>query len=93
MEEQIKRLEEKETELLELTCQTEAYIESIKKADIRIMFRLYFIDGCSYPETASQLNSMFPKRRIKYTDENVKKRIQRFFEKNKNVPQCPVEMW
>lgn len=88
-----KLLEEKETELLELTCQTEAYIESIKKADIRIMFRLYFIDGCSYPETASQLNSMFPKRRIKYTDENVKKRIQRFFEKNKNAPQCPVEMW
>lgn len=82
-------LELKEAELLELTCQAEKYIESIEKADLRVMFRIYFIDGCGYPETARQLNDIFPKRRVKYTDENVKKRIQRFFEKFENVPQCP----
>lgn len=40
-----KMLEEKEAELLELTCKAEEYIESIPKAEIRIMFRLYYIDG------------------------------------------------
>lgn len=83
-----KLLEEKEAELLELTCQAEEYIETIPKAELRIMFRLYFIDGCSYTKVASHMNMMFPRRRVKYTDENVKKRIQRFFE---NVPQCPDE--
>lgn len=74
-------LEVKEAELLELTCQAEEYIESLNKAELRIMFRLYIIDGCGYPETARRMNGMFPRRRVKYTDENVKKRIQRFFEK------------
>lgn len=74
-------LEAKETELLELTCQAEEYIESLNKAELRIMFRLYIIDGCGYPETARRMNGMFPRRRVKYTDENIKKRIQRFFEK------------
>ena len=32
------------------------------------------------------MNYMFPKRKKSYSDENVKKRIQRFFQ---NVPQCP----
>lgn len=74
-------LESKEAELLELTCKAEEYIESIEKPELRIMFRLYFIDGLSDAKVANQMNRMFPKRRIKYTDENVKKRRQRFFEK------------
>ena len=74
-------LEAKEAELLELTCKAEEYIESIEKPELRIMFRLYFIDGLSDAKVADRMNRMFPKRRIKYTDENVKKRRQRFFEK------------
>lgn len=81
-----KLLELKETELLELTVQAEEYIETIEKSELRNLFRLYFIDGLSYPKVAIQMNCMFPGRRIAYTDENVKKRIQRYFE---NVPQCP----
>ena len=76
-----KMLELKEAELLELTCQAEEYIESIEKPELRIMFRLYFIDGLSDAKVAERMNMAFPKRRIKYTDENVKKRRQRFFEK------------
>lgn len=76
-----KMLELKEAELLELTCQAEEYIESIEKPEIRIMFRLYFIDGLSDAKVAERMNMVFPKRKIKYTDENVKKRRQRFFEK------------
>ena len=77
-----KLLEVKEAELLELIGQAEEYISSIKKSEIRIMLRLYCIDGLSYIAVARKMNSMFPGRRIKYTDENVRKRIQRFFEKN-----------
>ena len=54
--------------------------------ELRIIFRLYFLDDLSYPKVADQMNKMFPKRRIRYTDENIKKKIQRYFE---NVPQCP----
>lgn len=86
-----KLLAAKETELLELTTQAEEYIETIQSSELRIMFRLYFIDGLSDPKVAYWMNRMFPNRRKKYTDENVKKRRQRFFEKIKNVPQCPDE--
>lgn len=82
----INRLEGLEMELLELINKAEEYIEQIPKSELRIMFRLYFIDNLSYPAVAVRMNYMFPKRNIKYTDENIKKRIQRFFD---NVPQCP----
>ena len=79
-------LQVKEADLLEMTCEAEAYIESMEKAELRNMFRFYFLDGYSYAKTAAAMNSLYPGRTIKYTDENVKKRIQRFFEK---VPPCP----
>lgn len=74
-----KKLELKEIELLQLTNQAEEFIESIDKSELRIMFRLYFLDDLSYLKVAQKMNSMFPKRKTKYTDENIKKRIQRFF--------------
>ena len=85
-------LENKERELESLLCEAEAYVERIEKAEIRIMFRLYYIEGLSDTKVAEQMNRMYPKRRITYTDENVKKRRQRYFEKIENVPQCPEEI-
>lgn len=85
LEKNMKKLEDFELELLELTNQAEEYIQTIEKSELRIMFRLYFIDDLSYPKVAQEMNKMFPRRKIKYTDENIKKRIQRYFE---NVPQC-----
>ena len=73
-------MERKEEELLELTCQAEEYIQTIPKSELRIMFRLYFIDGYHYAGVAMRMNSMFPRRR--YTEDSVKKRILRFFEKS-----------
>ena len=75
-------LERKETELLELTCQAEEYIESIEKADIRIMFRLYYIDGLSWIKVAAAMNRMFPKKKVPYTEDSCRMRNNRFFEKN-----------
>lgn len=86
LKKRIAKLEYLEMELLELTNQAEEYIEQIQKSNLRTMFRLYFIDGMTYMKVAEQMNIIYPKRRIKYTDENVRKRIQRFFQ---NVPQCP----
>lgn len=81
-------LETKEAELLELTVKAEEYIESIPKSELRIMFRLYYLDGLTWVQVARQMNSIFPNRKVKYTDENCKKRNLRFFE---NVSQCPEE--
>ena len=75
-----------ESSLLEKQTQAEGYIEQIEKSTLRSIFRFYFIDGFSYPKVAIHMNIMYPKRKIKFTDENIKKRIQRFF---KNVPLCP----
>lgn len=77
-----------EGELLELAIQAEEYIQGIEKSELRIMFRFYYIDGLTWVQVADRMNRMFPNRRIKYTDENCKKRNLRFFE---NVPQCPAE--
>lgn len=73
-------LEEKETELLEMVNQVEEYIATIKKSELRIMFRLYYIDGMTWTQVAHRMNQMFPKRRIAYTEDNCRKRNARFFE-------------
>ena len=76
-----KKLEVLETELLELTNQAEEYIEMIPKSELRIMFRLYYIDDLTWYQVALQMNQKFPKRRIKYTEDNCRMRHNRFLEK------------
>ena len=75
-------LEEKEAELLELTNQAEEYISSIEKSELRIMFRLYYIDGLTWIQVAHRMNRMFPKRRKAYTEDSCRMRNTRFFEEN-----------
>lgn len=75
-------LEEKEAELLELTNQVEEYIGSIEKSELRIMFRLYYIDGLTWIQVAHRMNRTFPKRRKAYTEDGCRMRNTRFFEEN-----------
>lgn len=75
------RLKMKGDELLELTNQIEEYIESIEKSELRIMFRLYYIEGLTWTQVAMRMNNLFPKRKIAYTEENCQKRKNRFFSK------------
>ena len=75
------RLTALETELLELTNQAEEYIETIPKSELRIMFRLYYIDDLTWYQVALKMNQKFPKRRIKYTEDNCRIRHNRFLEK------------
>lgn len=75
------RLTALEAELLELTNQAGEYIETIPKSELRIMFRLYYIDDLTWYQVALQMNQKFPKRRIKYTEDNCRMRHNRFLEK------------
>lgn len=83
-----KILQDKEAELFDLACEAEKYIESIPKAELRIMFRLYYLDGLTWVQVSHRMNSMFPHRRIKYTEDNCWRKNQRYFE---NVGSCRDE--
>ena len=75
------KLDMLETDLIEKQLQVEEYIQTIQKSELRIMFRLYYIDSLTWYQVALRMNQMFPKRRIKYTDDNCRKRHDRFLEK------------
>lgn len=75
-------LEEKEVELLELTVQVEEYIQGIERPELRIMFRLYYVDGLPWIKVADAMNRMFPRKRVPYTEDSCRMRNNRFFEKN-----------
>lgn len=70
-----------ETDLIEKQLQVEEYIQTIEKSELRIMFRLYYIDSFTWYQVAMRMNQIFPKRRIKYTDDSCRKRHDRFLEK------------
>lgn len=72
-------LDVKEAELLELMTQAEEYIETIPKSEVRTMFRLYYIDGLPWWKVAQAMNKMFPKRRVKFTEDSCWQRNKRFF--------------
>lgn len=74
-------LEKKEAELLELACQAEEYIQSIPKPELRIMFRLYYIDGLTWLQVAHRMNSMFPKKKVPFTEDSCRMRNNRFLDK------------
>ena len=75
-------LAHREAELVELTCQVEEYIQSIPKSEVQTMFRLYYIDGMPWWKVAQAMNRMFPKRRVRFTEDSCWQRDKRFFEKN-----------
>ena len=77
----IRRLEELEEGLLELTIQVDEYIETIEKSELRIIFRLYYIDDLTWYQVALRMNQNFPKRKVKYTEDNCRMRHNRFLEK------------
>lgn len=77
----IAKLEELELELLELTNQAEEYIETIEKSELRTMFRLYYIDDLTWVQVAHKMNAMYPKKRVKYTEDSCRMKNKRFFEK------------
>lgn len=74
-------LEVKEEELLELTNEAEEYIESIEESKTRNMFRLRYIEGLQWAQVAMQMNNLYPKRKIAYTEESCRQYNKRYFDK------------
>lgn len=75
------KLQMLETDLIEKQLQVEEYIQTIQKSELRTMFRLYYIDNMTWYQVALRMNQIFPKRRIKYTEDSCRKRHDRFLEK------------
>ena len=71
------KLEGAEEELLEMMTEAEAFIESIGNSELRIMFRLYYMDGLTWVQTAHAMNSMFRKKH--YTEDSCRMKNARFF--------------
>ena len=74
------KLQMLETDLIEKQLQVEEYIQTIQKSELRTMFRLYYIDNLTWYQVALRMNQIFPKRRIKYTEDNCRIRHNRFLE-------------
>ena len=87
------RLRMKEDELLELTNQIEEYIESIKKSEIRIMFRMYYIEGLTWNQVAHQMNEMFSGTKRIYTENSCRMKGNRFFEEEQNIFEKKLKMF
>ena len=81
LEKNIALLEESEISLLKKQTQAEEYIQQIEKSELRIMFRMYYIDDLPWYKVAMHMNQIFPKRRIKYTEDNCRIRHNRFLGK------------
>ena len=74
------KLQMLETDLIEKQLQVEEYIQTIQKSELRTMFRLYYIDNMTWYQVALKMNQIFPKRRIKYTEDSCRIRHNRFLE-------------
>lgn len=85
IKEMTKRRNEKlrilESDLTEALNQVDDFINEIPKSDLRMMFRFYYLDDLTWSQVALQMNHLYPKKRIKYTDESCRKRHDRFLEK------------
>lgn len=69
-----------EDELQEAVNAVDNFIDEIPKSDLRQMFRLYYIDDMTWGRVALAMNSRFPKRRIKYTEDSCRMQHNRYLE-------------
>lgn len=72
------RLKKTEVKLLDLACQLEESIQNINQSELRIMLRLYYLDGLTWKKVAMKMNRMLPGKYISYTEDSCRMRIKRF---------------
>lgn len=68
-----------EDELLEAMNRVDDFINAIPRSDLRMMFRMYYLDDMTWIQVAAGMNHSFPKRN--YTDESCRKRHDRYLKK------------
>lgn len=67
-----------EDELQEAVNVVDEFIARIPKSDLRMMFRLRYLDDKTWAAVAINMNYRFPKRKIKYTEDNCRIRHDRY---------------
>lgn len=83
LKKRIDKLRVLEDEQQEAVRAAEDFISAIPTSDLRMIFRLYYIDDMSWAKVALRMNERFPKKRIKYTEDNCRMRHNRYLEKVK----------
>lgn len=68
-----------EDELLEAMNRVDDFINAIPRSDLRMMFRMYYLDDMTWIQVAAGMSHSFPKRN--YTDESCRKRHDRYLKK------------
>lgn len=71
-----------EDELQNAINEVDDFIEKVPKSDLRMMLRFRYLDDMTWAAVAMNMNSRFPKRRIKYTEDSCRMRHDRYLENN-----------
>lgn len=79
----IAKLKILEDDLLEAVNQVDDFITQIPRSELRIIFRFYYLDDMEWYRVADNMNSMFPKRRRKYTADSCRMAHNRYLDKIK----------
>lgn len=74
-----------EEELHEAVNAVDDFINTIPNSELRMILRFYYLDDMTWPQVALNMNYRFPKRRIKYTEDNCRKRHDRYLEKEYKI--------
>lgn len=77
----IARLKILEGELIEAMNQVDDFINQIPKSELRMIFRLYYIDDYTWFRVAHVMNNRFPKRKNKYTADSCRMLHNRYLGK------------
>ena len=78
----VAKLQILEDELQNAINEVDDFIEKVPKSDLRMMLRFRYLDDMTWAAVAMNMNSRFPKRRIKYTEDNCRMRHDRYLENN-----------
>ncbi len=80
LKKRIVKLQIVEEELHEAVHKVDDFINAIPKSELRMIFRLYYLDDNSWLQVANAMNKKFPKR--KYTEDSCRMKHNRYLEKS-----------
>lgn len=70
-----------ERELEQTINAVDDFINKIPKSDLRMIFRLYYLDDMTWSQVAIKMNDKIPHKRIKYTEDSCRKKHDRYLKK------------
>lgn len=85
LERRVAKMQMLETDLLDKQNQVDDYIAEIHKSELRMMFRMYYLDNLNWIQVAHRMNAMFPKKKRKYTEDSCRCKHNRFLERNEKT--------